>query len=94
MKEVEDTSYIETLKTIISKLEKEMSISFSKVGHCDLYMAYFKSAKFTEIFANEKSLFVGPEKICKKLFKDIVRKLEKSYYLTGDLKELVNINRA
>ncbi len=94
MKELEDTSYIEALESIISKLEKEMAISFSKIGHCDLYLAYFKSAKFTEIFANEKSLFVGPEKICKKLFKDIVRKLEKSYYLTGDLKELVNIKRA
>lgn len=94
MKEVEDTSYIETLKTIISKLEKEIAISFSKVGHCDLYMAYFKTATHTEIFANEKCLFTGPEKICKELFDDIVRKLEKSYCLTGDLKELVNIKRA
>lgn len=57
MKELEDTSYIEALEKIILKLEKEMAISFSKIGHCDLYMAYFKTAANTEIFANEKCIF-------------------------------------
>lgn len=94
MKNFSDSVYIETLADINQKLDKEISNSISKTGCCDFYIAVLNNTNRTEIFANNTSLFLGPERVCKKIFKDVLKRLKKSpYKLDGDLKDVIYITR-
>jgi hypothetical protein len=95
MKKISDSLYIETLKDVTNKLEDEIKESISTKGFCDLYIAVLNNSKHSEIFANETSLFLGTENSCKRLFKEILKKLKTSNYsLDGDFKDVVYIKKA
>lgn len=89
-------NYTTVVNNISQKLEKEIHSSIAKTGCCDFYIAMLDTASRTEIFANNTRLFLGPENICKKIYKDIVQRLENSpYYLDGDISDqIVYIRRA
>lgn len=69
---------------------KKYLILYLKLGCCDFYIAVLNTSNRTEIFANNTSLFLGPEKTCKKIYKDVIKRLKKSSYnLEGDISDQV-----
>lgn len=94
MRNLSNSAYAEILTSINERLKTEILYSFAKKGYCDFYIAISNSNNNSEIFADETSLFNGPERICNKLFNDSLKTLKKSpYNLTGDFKDVVYITR-
>lgn len=94
MRKLSNLDYAEILANINERLKTEILSSFARKGYCDFYIAISNSNNNSEIFADETSLFNGPESICNKLFKDSLKTLKKSpYNLTGDFKDAVYITR-
>ena len=88
----ENSNYLNTLESVIQKLNSQIAYSFSRGKSCSLYIAIFDKATNCELFLNDSLIFSGSETICKKIFKDILKKLKKEhYYLDGNLTDVAYI---
>lgn len=85
-----NTSY--EINEIFTKLLFLIQAGFSEYGYCSFYIASFNSNSI-EIFANDKTLFKGRDAECKRVFKELIKRLNKeNYRITGD-KEYMTIRR-
>ena len=88
----ENSNYIKTLELVIQRLNNQITYSFSRGKSCSLYIAIFDKATNCELFLNDTLIFSGSETICKKIFKDLLKRLKKEHYcLDGNLSDVAYI---
>ncbi len=80
------------LNELFTKLLFLIQSGFYEYGYCSFYIAS-SGGNSIEIFANDKTLFKGNDAACKKVFKELLKRLKKQdYRITGD-KEYLTIRR-